>query len=116
MTNPHVVILGGGPAGIGAAFQLRRRDLANVTLLERNSWVGGNAGSFEIDGQRVDYGSHRLHPACDPAVLADIRALLDNELLDCPRHGRIRLRGRWIHFPLKPVDLALRLPPSFATG
>src|SRR4029077_2803518 len=33
-----------------------------------------------------------------------------------PRHGRIRLQGRWIHFPLKPVDLILRLPPPFAMG
>jgi protoporphyrinogen oxidase len=78
--------------------------------------VGGNAGSFEQAGQRLDYGSHRLHPACDPEVLADIRALLGEDLLDRPRHGRIRLRGRWIHFPLKPVDLLLRLDPRFAAG
>jgi protoporphyrinogen oxidase len=64
----------------------------------------------------VDYGSHRLHPSCDVEVLQDIRSLLGGDLLDRPRHGRIRLRGRWIHFPLKPVDLALRLPPSFAVG
>jgi len=37
-------------------------------------------------------------------------------LLDRPRHGRIRLQGRWIHFPLRPLDLALRLPPVFAAG
>ena len=78
--------------------------------------MGGNAGSFEISGQRVDYGSHRLHPACDDAILSDITQLLDGELLKRPRHGRIRLRGRWIHFPLKPVDLLLRLSPTFALG
>jgi protoporphyrinogen oxidase len=78
--------------------------------------VGGNAGSFELAGFRVDYGSHRLHPACDPKVLRDIRDLLGDDLLDRPRHGRIRLCGRWIHFPLKPLDLALRLPQSFSMG
>ncbi|MCK5642498.1 MAG: FAD-dependent oxidoreductase, partial [Gammaproteobacteria bacterium] len=109
MAKPHVVILGAGPAGLGAAFQLTRGALAQVTVLERNSYVGGNAGSFELAGLRVDYGSHRLHPACDPEVLQDIRALLGDDLLDRPRHGRIRLRGRWLHFPLKPLDLALRL-------
>lgn len=114
--KPHVVILGAGPAGLGAAFQLQRRGQAEVTVLERNAVVGGNAGSFELAGRRVDYGSHRLHPACDAEVMRDIRALLGDDLLDRPRHGRIRLRGRWIHFPLKPVDLALRLPPSFAVG
>jgi protoporphyrinogen oxidase len=116
MAKPHVIILGAGPAGLGAALQLARRRQAQVTVLERNDVVGGNAGSFELGGLRVDYGSHRLHPACDREVLRDIRELLNGDLLDRPRHGRIRLRGRWIHFPLKPLDLALRLPPSFAFG
>jgi len=112
----HVAILGAGPAGVGAAFQLSRRGMARVTVLEQQRVVGGNAGSFDLAGMRVDYGSHRLHPACDPEILRDIRLLVGDDLLDRPRHGRIRLRGRWIHFPLKPLDLALRLPPSFAAG
>jgi protoporphyrinogen oxidase len=118
LTNakPHIVILGAGPAGIGAAFQLSRRQLARVTVLDQNYWVGGNAGSFEIEGMRVDYGSHRLHPACDPEVFADIQALLGEDLLDRPRHGQILLRDRWIHFPLKPIDLIFRLPPDFLFG
>jgi protoporphyrinogen oxidase len=116
MTLPRVVILGAGPAGLGAAFRLTRRGSARVTVLERNGRIGGNAGSFELAGCRVDYGSHRLHPACAPEVLADIRAQLGEDLLDRPRHGRIRLRGRWIHFPLQPVDLARRLPPSMILG
>jgi protoporphyrinogen oxidase len=114
--KPHIIILGAGPAGLGAAYQLARRELARVTVIERNSVVGGNAGSFVIDGMRVDYGSHRLHPACDPIVLRDISEMLKGDLLDLPRHGRIRLRGHWIHFPLKPLDLAFKLPPGFALG
>ncbi|MCA9972616.1 MAG: FAD-dependent oxidoreductase [Anaerolineales bacterium] len=116
MPEPHVVILGAGPAGLGAAYRLAHSNKARVTLLERHSRVGGNAGSFELAGIHVDYGSHRLHPATDPAIMAEIRQLLGDDLTDQPRHGRIRLRGRWIHFPLKPADLALRLPPSFAAG
>ena len=114
--RPHVIILGAGPAGVGAAWQVAQRGLARVTVLEQRDGCGGNAGSFELEGLRVDYGSHRLHPACDPAILNDLRALLGDDLLDRPRHGRIRLGGRWIHFPLKPVDLLLRVPPSFAFG
>ena len=114
--RPHVIILGAGPAGVGAAWQVAQRGLARVTVLEQRDGFGGNAGSFDLEGLRVDYGSHRLHPACDPAILRDLQALLGDDLLDRPRHGRIRLGGRWIHFPLKPVDLFLRVPPKFALG
>ena len=114
--SPGVVILGAGPAGVGAAYRLAASGKARATVLERSGHVGGLASSFELAGLRVDFGSHRLHPACSPRVLADIRALLGDDLLDRPRHGRIGLMGRWIHFPLKPVDLALRLPPAFGLG
>jgi protoporphyrinogen oxidase len=111
-----VVVLGAGPAGLGAAYRVRELNRAQVTVIEQHTVVGGNAGSFEWNGQRLDFGSHRLHPATKPAIMADIRSLLGPDLLDRPRHGRIRLRGRWIHFPLKPVDLLLRLDPGFALG
>jgi protoporphyrinogen oxidase len=116
MTRPHVAILGAGPAGLGIAYRLAGRGAFDVTVVERGGAVGGNAGSFEFGGVRVDYGSHRLHPSCSPEILGDIRRMLGSELLDRPRHGRIRLRGRWVHFPLKPADLALHLPPSFLAG
>lgn len=118
--KPRVAILGAGPAGLGAAWQLARSGKAEAVVLEQRGDVGGNSGSFRLDGQLeslpLDYGSHRLHPASDPKILADLRGLLGEDLLDRPRHGRICLRGHWIHFPLKPVDLVLRLPMSFAAG
>jgi protoporphyrinogen oxidase len=111
-----VVILGAGPAGVGAALQLARRDKAKAVIIEQRHDVGGNSGSFDLEGLSVDYGSHRLHPACQPEILNDLRELLRDDLLDRPRHGRIRLRGRWIHFPLKPLDLLFGLPWSFGLG
>jgi protoporphyrinogen oxidase len=112
----EIAILGSGPAGIGAAYRLTRDGRAKVTVLERQASFGGLAGSFDVAGLRADFGSHRLHPSCEPAILDDIRRLLGGDLLDRPRHGRIRLRGRWIHFPLKPLDLVFSLPFGFALG
>lgn len=110
-----VTVLGAGPAGLAAALELAESGV-NVTVLERQQHVGGNATSFDFGGINVDYGSHRLHPASPPQVLERIRGLLGDDLLTRPRHGRIRLMGRWIHFPLRPVDLLLRMHPRFATG
>src|SRR3990172_12788380 len=78
----RVAILGGGPAGLGAAWQLARQGKADAIVLEQRDDVGGNAGSFELDGLAVDYGSHRLHPACQPQILEDLRQLLKDDLLD----------------------------------
>ena len=111
----RVVVLGGGPAGLGAALGLARRGF-EVTLVEARDGVGGNAGSFTLHGLRVDHGSHRLHPATDPEILAELRELLGDDLLERPRHGRILLGGRWIDFPLRAVNLATRAPPAFALG
>lgn len=112
----RIVILGAGPAGLGAAWQLVKKNKAEVIVLEQNQTVGGNAGSFNLAGLNVDYGSHRLHPQCDPQILRDLKQLLGEDLLYRPRHGRIRLQNRWIHFPLKPQDLMLKLPLSFGAG
>jgi protoporphyrinogen oxidase len=110
-----LLILGAGPAGVGAAFRAARAG-HRVLVVERGQGPGGAAGSFELDGIRVDHGSHRLHPAVEPRILADLRGLLGEELQRRPRNGRIFLEGRWIRFPLRPADLARRLPPSFAAG
>ncbi|NCC52880.1 MAG: FAD-dependent oxidoreductase [Spartobacteria bacterium] len=116
--KPAIVILGAGPAGLALAVQLLRRSEidARVIVLEREERVGGIAVSFEHEGIHLDYGSHRLHPATDPRIMNDIRALLNEDLLKRPRNGRIRLLGRFVKFPLNPMDLALHLPPSFILG
>jgi len=107
------VVLGGGPAGLAAAWYAARAG-RRVALVERAPVVGGLAGSFEVAGIRVDHGSHRLHERTDRDLLADVRALLGDELQHRPRHGRIRLGGRWLRFPLRPVDLLTKAPPTFA--
>lgn len=114
---PHpdadLVVLGAGPAGLGAALWAARAG-HRVVVLEREERVGGAAASHEVAGIRVDLGSHRLHPATDPAILAELRALLGPDLQQRRRNGRIRLEGRWVAFPPRTGDLLRSLPPGFA--
>lgn len=113
--DADVVVLGAGPAGVAAAWRAALKG-ASVIVVERAAQPGGAAGSFEVGGMRVDHGSHRLHGATDPAILADLRTLLGADLQERVRNGRIRLGGRWIGFPLRAGDLLRRLPPAFAAG
>lgn len=109
------MVLGGGPAGVGAAYRAARAG-HRVALLERAGRLGGASASLEVGGQRVDLGSHRLHPSIEPRILAELRALMGDDLQVRPRNGRIRLGGRWIAFPLRPLDLVRRMPPAMALG
>ena len=112
--KPKVFILGAGPAGVGAAAMLSESGKASAKVLERADCVGGNSSSFMLEGVHCDFGSHRLHPASDPQILAMIKDAVGDDLLWRPRHGRILLKRAWIHFPLKPVDLMLRMSKGFA--
>jgi protoporphyrinogen oxidase len=106
-----IVVLGGGPAGLAAAWKAAQSG-RSVLLLERAPALGGMAASFEVAGIRVDSGSHRLHPASPPAVLGMLRTLLGEDLQTRPRNGRLRVYGRWVGFPLRPAELARTLPPG----
>lgn len=108
-----MVVLGGGPAGLAAAWTAAAAG-RSVLLLERGPALGGMAASFEVAGIRVDSGSHRLHPASPPPVLDRLRELLGEDLQTRPRNGRLRLYGRWVGFPLRPAELLRTLPRSAA--
>jgi protoporphyrinogen oxidase len=110
-----IVVIGAGPAGLAAAWYAARAG-HEVTVVERAATVGGMAASREVAGLRVDHGSHRLHPATDAALLADLRGLLGDDLQTRQRNGRIKLAGRWVGFPLRTGDLVRNLPPRFAAG
>jgi protoporphyrinogen oxidase len=109
-----LIVLGAGPAGLGAAYKAAGNG-HKVVVLEKADRVGGAAGSFEVGGQRVDVGSHRLHPSVDPEILNELRSLLGADLQMRVRNGRMRIAGRWVRFPLKVGD-ALRNLPSGLTA
>lgn len=111
-TRADFVVLGAGPAGLGAAFRLGSRGF-RVVVLERQDRVGGLAGSFEVAGQRVDHGSHRLHPSTPSEILDLLRSRLGDDLQQRTRRGRIRIKGRWLPFPPDSLTTVRSLPPGF---
>jgi protoporphyrinogen/coproporphyrinogen III oxidase len=58
-TRPHVVIVGGGIAGLAAAFFLRDEPV-RVTVLEGSPRPGGKLSVSEIGGVAVDEGAEAL--------------------------------------------------------
>jgi protoporphyrinogen oxidase len=56
----RVVVLGGGLAGVAAAFTLARAGVRDVTVIESSATLGGLAGSFERDGHFYPLGYHHI--------------------------------------------------------
>ena len=63
MTGRHVVVIGGGLAGITAATALRDAGV-KVTLLESRPRLGGAATSYARAGMMVDNGQHVFLRCC----------------------------------------------------
>ena len=57
----NVVIIGAGPAGLTAAYELLKQSSDyNVTVLEENGAVGGISRTVRYNGNRMDIGGHRF--------------------------------------------------------
>ncbi|MER5950794.1 protoporphyrinogen oxidase [Streptomyces sp. NPDC001904] len=58
--KPHVVVIGGGIAGLAAAFCLRNEPV-RVTVLEGSSRIGGKLAVSDVAGVPVDEGAESLY-------------------------------------------------------
>lgn len=98
------LILGGGPAGLTAAYKLQSlshaKDAVQPVVFEAHSRVGGIARTENKDGYRFDIGGHRFFTKV-PEVQRMWEEVLGEEFLTRPRQSRIYYRGRFYDYPLK---------------
>jgi len=104
-SKPRIVILGAGPAGLGAAHELVRHG-AVPTVVERHDKVGGLARTETFKGHRFDLGGHRFFTHY-PEVERSWHRILGRDFLLRPRLSRIFYRGRFFAYRLRPLG-ALR--------
>lgn len=104
-----VVVIGGGPAGLTAAYELTRRR-APVIVYEQDAQVGGLARTVEHEGFRFDIGGHRFFTKV-PVVEQLWREVLGPDFLTRPRLSRIYYRGRFFMYPLRPFNVVRNLGP-----
>ncbi|WP_285670996.1 NAD(P)/FAD-dependent oxidoreductase [Paralimibaculum aggregatum] len=97
----RLVVIGGGPAGLTAAYEAQRLcpDLHPV-VLEAGDLLGGIARTENHHGNRFDIGGHRFFTKV-PEVEAMWREVLGDDFITVPRLSRIYYRGRYFNYPLR---------------
>ncbi len=104
-----IIVIGAGPAGLSAAYELSHRQQA-VTLLEATSELGGLARTVERNGNRFDIGGHRLYTRV-PEIERLWRDLMGADMLHVRRLSRIHYRQRFFDYPLRLTNTLANLGP-----
>lgn len=104
---PSTVVIGAGPAGLTAAYELAKHNHATVTL-EAGSQVGGIARTEVYKGYRFDIGGHRFFTKVK-VVQQLWQEVLGDDFIKVPRLSRIYYNGRFFSYPLEPKDALKQL-------
>lgn len=108
----HVLVLGGGLAGLSCAHKLAKAG-NRVTVIEALPEVGGlaSSGTVKTEWGEFDYdtGPHRFHTG-EAHLNEEVLALLGDNVVTANRLSRIFLYGRFFNYPLNGANVVASLP------
>jgi len=112
MDQPTAIIIGAGPAGLTAAYELLTRTHIQPIVLEMSDAIGGISRTVNYKGNRIDIGGHRFFSKSDRVL----RWWLDMLPLGDPEHADpvmlLRERRSRIYYLRKFFDYPIALSKS----
>lgn len=102
MKSTPFAIIGAGPAGLAAAYELSRAG-ASAVVFEKDDQVGGLSRTVKYEGYRFDIGGHRFFTK-NKEVNNLWHEILEKDFIRKPRLSRILYEGKFYDYPLKPID------------
>lgn len=105
--SPTTIVIGGGPAGLTAAYQLAKQGCHSI-ILEQGDRVGGISRTETYKDYRFDIGGHRFF-----TKVAEVQELwyevLENDFIKVPRLSRIYYKGKFFNYPIEPLNALVNL-------
>lgn len=107
MADRQFVIIGGGPAGLAATYDLSKRHIPAVRL-EKEGQVGGLSKTVLRNGYRFDIGGHRFFTKIRE-VDGLWHEILGTEVMKRQRLSRTYYGNKFFSYPLKPMQALINL-------
>lgn len=104
-----IVIIGAGPAGLTAAYELSKFETKTI-ILESDKQVGGISRTETYNEFRFDIGGHRFFSKV-PYINRIWQDILGPDFVQCRRLSRIHYRGHFYDYPLRPINAVMGLGP-----
>ena len=102
------IIIGAGPAGLTAAYQLSKEGFPVLVLESDSEYVGGISRTVTYKDFRFDIGGHRFFSKS--REVEDLwTEIAGPDMLIRPRSSRIYYRGKFFAYPLKPFEALQKL-------
>jgi protoporphyrinogen oxidase len=109
MINKEIAILGAGPAGLAAAFELSKAKKSSI-LIEKNKEVGGLGRTFTFGNFKTDLGPHRFFS--QNKYLYDLIAdLLGKHWIKVDRLTRFYINGKFFLYPIEFKNALFNVGP-----
>jgi protoporphyrinogen oxidase len=106
--RPSTVIIGAGPAGLSAAYRLVGKHVPVKVFEAHPTLVGGISRTEVFQGHGIDIGGHRFFSKS--RTVEDFWSeLLPHDMRDVQRTSSILYNGRFLSYPLRPIEALLGL-------
>lgn len=99
--------MGGGPAGLTAAYELSEAGIESV-VVEKDNTVGGLSRTVNYEGYHFDIGGHRFFTKVT-AVDDMWHEVLGGDFLRRKRLSRIYYNRKFFYYPLRPYNALIGL-------
>ncbi|VEP15881.1 Amine oxidase [Hyella patelloides LEGE 07179] len=102
MSTNSTIVIGGGPAGLTAAYELNKHGKKSV-VFEKADRVGGISRTETYKGYRFDIGGHRFFTKVGE-VEQLWQEVMGDEFIKVPRLSRIYYKNKFFSYPLEPYN------------
>ena len=104
-----VVIMGAGPAGLTAAWQLIQAGRRDVIIWEADSsYVGGLARTVQAETYRIDPGGHHFFSK-SKEINEVWRQIMPDDFVEVPCHARLYYEGNFYDLPIERANVVKKL-------